>query len=96
MIYSFKSRATGTLHMNNEIAELLLQAIGHDAGAKGVITVEQLPGAIQTLRDMTTPDATVKTGRNPAEIASLAQHIGPAIDLLEQSMAARKPVTWGV
>ena len=96
MIYSFKSRATGTLHMNTEIAELLLEAIGHEVSAKGVVTVEKMPGAIQTLKDMTAPDAVEKTGRTPAEIASLAQHIEPAIELLEQSLAAGKPVTWGV
>jgi Sec-independent protein translocase protein TatA len=50
MIYEFKSRATGTVVMNQSSAEWILGVIGKPAGPTGIITVEQIPGAVDALR----------------------------------------------
>lgn len=50
MIYEFKSRATGTVIMTRPVAEWILQIVGKTAGPAGIVTVEQMPGAIAALR----------------------------------------------
>lgn len=49
MIYEFKSRATGTVIMTKPVAEWILQIIGKAPGRTGIITVEQMPGAVDAL-----------------------------------------------
>lgn len=50
MIYEFKSRATGTVVMNKAAAEWILGVIGKQPGPTGIVTVEQMPGAVEALR----------------------------------------------
>lgn len=49
MIYEFKSRATGSVIMTKPVAEWILQIVGKTPGKTGIITVEQMPGAIDSL-----------------------------------------------
>ena len=49
MIYEFKSRATGSVIMTKPVAEWILQIIGKEPGRTGVITVAQMPGAVDAL-----------------------------------------------
>jgi len=87
MIYEFKSRAAGTVIMNQGIAEVVVRTIGHEPGPRGVITVEQIPAAITAIKAL-------ESGK-PDE-ASVAMHTASLIELLERSHAAGKDVTWGV
>lgn len=50
MIYEFKSRVTGTVVMNQGAAEWILGVIGKQPGPQGIVTVEQMPAAIEALR----------------------------------------------
>ncbi|MFM7570353.1 MAG: DUF1840 domain-containing protein [Betaproteobacteria bacterium] len=50
MIYEFRSRATGSVVMTGKIAERMLGIIGKPAGPQGIITVAQLPDALEHLR----------------------------------------------
>jgi hypothetical protein len=50
MIYEFKSRATGTVVMTKSAAEWILGVIGKQPGPTGIITVDQMPPAIEALR----------------------------------------------
>lgn len=50
MIYEFKSRATGTVVMTKPAAEWILGVIGKQPGPTGIITVAQMPAAIEALR----------------------------------------------
>jgi len=50
MIYEFKSRVTGTVVMNKGPAEWILGVIGKQPGPQGIVTVEQMPAAIEALR----------------------------------------------
>ena len=49
MIYEFKSRATGTVIMTKPVAEWILQIIGKAPGRTGIVTVDQMPGAVDAL-----------------------------------------------
>ncbi len=49
MIYEFKSRATGSVIMTKPVAEWILQIIGKAPGRTGVITVDQMPAAVDAL-----------------------------------------------
>lgn len=49
MIYEFKSRATGSVIMTRAVAEWILQIVGKAPGRTGIITVDQMPGAIDAL-----------------------------------------------
>ncbi|MFP5405292.1 MAG: DUF1840 domain-containing protein [Gammaproteobacteria bacterium] len=51
MIYEFKSRATGTVVMTKSAAEWILGVIGKQPGPTGIITIAQMPGAIEALRN---------------------------------------------
>ena len=87
MIYEFKSQVASTVTMNQGIAETILKAIGRDPSPTGVITVEQMPQAIVAVTSIASgePDA-------PA----VATHTATFVQLLEESMAGDKDVTWGV
>ena len=50
MIYEFKSRATGTVVMTKSAAEWILGVIGKQPGPTGIVTVAQMPAAIEALR----------------------------------------------
>lgn len=49
MIYEFKSRATGSVIMTKPVAEWILQIIGKEPGKTGIVTVDQMPGAVDAL-----------------------------------------------
>ncbi|MCO5101680.1 MAG: DUF1840 domain-containing protein [Burkholderiaceae bacterium] len=49
MIYEFKSRATGSVIMTRPVAEWILQIIGKAPGRTGIITVDQMPAAVDAL-----------------------------------------------
>lgn len=51
MLVTFKSSASADVIMFGEVADKLLKILGKDPdGAKGIVTVEQLPGAIERLK----------------------------------------------
>jgi cyclopropane-fatty-acyl-phospholipid synthase len=50
MIYEFKSRATGTVVMTKSAAEWILGVIGKQPGPTGIVTVAQMPAAVEALR----------------------------------------------
>ncbi|RPH64207.1 MAG: DUF1840 domain-containing protein [Burkholderiales bacterium] len=110
MIYEFKSRATGSVIMTKPVAEWILQIVGKTPGATGIITVDQMPGAIAGLRKAIDEEkqalrAEAEAGA-PAEgepgaedetyPVSLAQRAFPFIEMLEAAHKAGKDVTWGV
>ena len=105
MLYEFKSKATGNVVMTGPVAERLLAIVGREPSAKGIFTVEQMPGAIAALQaavereraesSQTETDADERT-REAMRSVSLAQRAWPLIDMLRTAQAAKQPVTWGV
>ena len=104
MIYEFKSRRTGPVTMTQSVAERLLEIIGKTPGRTGIITVEQIPDAIEAMRRAVShepppPPEGDDPHEKPADpniYVSLAQRTWPLIDMLKEAHAKGVDVTWGV
>lgn len=106
MLYKFKSKATGDLIMLEPQGRRILGLIGKDAGAKGILMVDQMPAAIQALTDAVVQDE----ARHQAAVAdanargeappprpevSLRQRAAPFIDMLRRAHAEEADIVWG-
>ena len=107
MLYKFKSKAAGDVIMLQANGDQILQIIGKEPAAKGIILPEQMPAAIAALdhaiaqrqaaqaqshdRSSDEPDDTA-----PADRVSLRQRAAPFIDMLRRCQAAGKEIVWGV
>ncbi len=106
MLYKFKSQATADVIMLEGSGQQMLKIIGKEAGAQGVITVEQIPAAIAALEAAVIAHeaAQKRAGRPPAEGEEkpegdgvmLRQRAAPFIDMLRRAAEAGKDVVWGV
>lgn len=109
MLIVFKSRAAGDVMMFGDIALSLMEIMGKEPTEKGIVTVEQLPGAIARLKAAVAQDKAEKPvvdhderlfEKTPEggkrEVVSLARRAVPLIELLEYSLKEEVPVTWGV
>ncbi len=109
MLITFKSQASGDVIMFGDVAKKLLAIIGKDPGeTRGIVTVEQLPGAIQRLQAAIETDKAAQktnvpgndeedeqseqTGMNAP--VDLAQRAWPLLDALEYAARDGVPVIW--
>jgi hypothetical protein len=103
----FKSKASGDVIMFGDVGDQMLRIIGKPPEKQGVITVEQMPAAIEKLKQVVaqhkaqhTRSEEPKTEKAPEggerEQVSLANRALPFLELLERSYKANKPVMWGV
>lgn len=109
MLYKFKSQAAADVIMLQANAEELLKIIGKTPSPSGIITVAQIPAAIDALQaavaareagDAEAPadtqgDAAPASG-DEEEPISLRRRAAPFIELLRQSADEGKDVVWGV
>ncbi|MBN9410402.1 MAG: DUF1840 domain-containing protein [Burkholderiales bacterium] len=108
MLYKFKSRAASDLIMLEPHGRQVLQIIGKEPGASGIILPEQVPAAVQALeRAVADDEARRQQAREVAEeredeprsaaaAVSLRQRVAPFADMLRRSAAEGREVTWGV
>ena len=100
MLYKFKSQAAAEIIMLQPDAETLLKIIGKTPGAQGIVTVDQIPGAVAALRQAIAAGKQAPKADDEDEKAdegvSLDRRAAPFIELLERSAAAGKDVVWGV
>lgn len=106
MLFIFKSATNGDLIMHEENGKEILALLGKvTEEARGIITVEQLPGAIVTLqkaivaakgRPQDTAPKQSNTGADDEPPIGLAQRAAPFIEMLERAVKAGEPVVWGV
>ncbi len=109
MLIVFKSKAAGDVMMFGDVAHAFMEIMGKTPEAKGIVTVEQLPGAIARLKAAVAQDKAEKPvidhdervfEKTPEggkrEHVSLARRAVPLIELLEYSLKEEVPVTWGV
>ena len=105
MLIIFKSPTSGDVNMLEKNAQEMLSLLGKNPDDRqGVITVEQLPAAINALQaaiaaDKARPKINDKghesdDGAEP-EI-SLAQRALPLLQLLQNALKEKAMVTWGV
>jgi Domain of unknown function (DUF1840) len=104
MIYKFKSRATGDLIMLGPDGDRMLQLLGREPAAKGIIDVEHMDAAIATLQQaMHDEEAAASAGDggdngdgDGAKNVSLRQRLWPMVEMLKLSRSESQPVVWGV
>lgn len=107
MLYKFKSQAAGDLIMLEPNGRQVLQIIGKDPAAKGIIEPGQMGPAIQALEsaiardeaDQKKADAEAlakgeKAAR--AEGISLRQRAVPFVDMLRRAEKEGQDIVWGV
>lgn len=107
MLIIFKSSASGDVIMFEENGKDMLKLLGKDSDAiKGIITVEQLPAAMNALKAAIGADkARLLDQQADAENESeddsggevhLFQRALPLLELMERSLKDKVPVTWGL
>lgn len=105
MLYKFKSRATADVIMLEPNGRQLLQIIGKAPDPHGIVTVAQIPAAIQALEAaVAAEDAQRAAAASPreqddepqerGESVGLRQRATPLIDILRRSAAEGCDVTW--
>lgn len=110
MIVTFQSPASGDVIMFGDVAKRMMEIMGKEPGEKGIVTVEQLPDAIDRLKAAIAADKASRAKMSPDDLpateaaegggsrpyVSLAQRAVPLVELLEWSLKKKKPVVWGV
>jgi hypothetical protein len=105
----FRSDAGADVMMFDDVGTRMLETIGKEVGDRGVITVEQLPAAIATLRatadadkirqqqvaEDDRPRTEVPPTGGPRPFVSFYQRAVPLIELFERAAKRDKPVFWG-
>lgn len=110
MLITFKSTASNDVLMFDTAAKDFLRCIGKAPDeATGIITVDQLPAAIDSVRAAIAADkgkpltAVADSGKAAAgeddehdERVGFGQRAVPMLELMERALAERAPVVWGV
>ena len=110
MIVIFQSPASGDVIMFGDVAYKLMEVMGKEPAAKGIVRVEQLPDAIASLKAAVARDKESRAGLSEDDLpqteeapdggkrayVSLTQRAVPLIELLEWSLKKHVPVVWGV
>ncbi|WP_048441733.1 DUF1840 domain-containing protein [Caenimonas sp. SL110] len=98
MLYKFKSKAAGDVIMLEPNGKQVLQLIGKDAGAKGIIEPSQMHAAIAALESAIAKEETDRDaeGAEKADGISLKQRALPLIDMMRRAKAADEEIVWGV
>ena len=104
MLYKFKSKATGDLIMLEPNGRLILETIGKEPAAKGILEVADMPHALAALREAI---ARAEAPRHEdvqgsedeeqrAQSVSLRQRAVPFIDMIQRCQKEDEPIVWGV
>jgi uncharacterized protein DUF1840 len=107
MLFKFKSKAAGDLIMLEPSGRRVLEIIGKEPQAKGIILPEQMPAAMSALeaaiaREEADQKAMIEEARSKGETPprfegiSLRQRAVPFIDMLRRCEKAGKEIVWGV
>jgi hypothetical protein len=97
MLITLKSDASGDVVMLEASGRQMVGLLGKDSSeTTGIITVVQLPGAINALKHAVEADRDTATGGNSDHGSRLFQRAPPILELLERSLTDETPVTWGV
>ncbi len=100
MLYKFKSKNAGDVIMLEANGRKILEIIGKDAGAKGIILAEQMPDAIAALEAAIAHEASHHGSGDkdavPGDGLGLRQRAMPFIDMLKRNQKAGDEVVWGV
>ncbi|SAK87232.1 hypothetical protein AWB67_06987 [Caballeronia terrestris] len=106
MLITFQSKAAPDVTMLKDLAGYLLGLVGKRLDVRGVITREQLPGAIERLEAAIVDDKNTEEGSAPLHHtthanayehrAGLSQRAYPFLDMLRQARDQEADVIWGL
>lgn len=104
MLYRFKSQSAAEVILFKEPGEEMLSIMGKAASPQGVITLAQMPAAILALKQAiqqgdvsTNANLSPQTGDYDIQPPiHINRRLVPMITLLQQSLAGRQDVVWGV
>ena len=107
MLYKFKCQVTGDLIMLEPNGRRVLEIIGKDPGAKGIVLPAEMPGALKAIdaaiqREESEQKAAIEEAKAKGQVpprfdgVSLRQRAVPFIDMLKRASAAGKEIVWGV
>lgn len=107
MLYRFKSKAGGDVIMLEYNGKELLEILGKDPSGPGIVLPEQMPGALQALRDAVFEEEAehererqeaLARGEEPPQPnrITLRVRVTPFIHLLQDSMKENTEIVWGV
>jgi Domain of unknown function (DUF1840) len=107
MLYKFKSKAAGDLIMLEPNGRRVLQIIGKDAAATGIVLSEQMPAAITALTNAIAQEeaeqaaaiaAAKAEGAVPPtfDAVNLRKRAWPFVEMLQRCVKENASVTWGV
>ena len=93
MLYKFKSKATGDLIMLEPQGKHILQLIGKEPGAKGIILPQEMLGAIDALHAaVAQEELAIQAAKEAAEDAQDAQDAKPAAADAPRTIGLRQRV----
>jgi hypothetical protein len=106
----FRSKAAGEIFMFAETARRIFEIIGQTDAARGVITAEQVPDALQKLTAAVDEEkvqlkVAAEQSHNadqrdePGHVAqaiTLGQRAFPLLEMLREAQKKRVDITWGV
>ena len=97
MLYKFKSKNAGDLIMLEPHGRRILEVIGKEPGAKGIILPEQMPAAIAAIEAAIKLEesADEKLELLKSDAPGLRQRAMPFIDMLKRNHKAATEVVWG-
>ncbi len=107
MLFKFKSKAAGDVIMLEPSGRRVLQIIGKDPQAKGIILPEQMPAAAAALeaaiaKEEAEQRAMIEEARAKGEApprfeaVTLRQRAVPFLDMLRRCEKAGQEIVWGV
>jgi hypothetical protein len=106
-IFRFKSRETGDLVMLQQHGKHMLEIMGKDPSAPGIILPEQMPAAAEALRQAAVQEerdqqrqieeAKAKGDPEPVfDVVSLRTRTLPFIEMMQRCQQAGVEIVWGV
>jgi hypothetical protein len=108
MLYIFQSRDCADIIMLEPNGRRLLEIIGKEAAAKGIITPQQMPEAVLAMRQaIDAEEQALRDARRPgiqlpsqdsagAPGVTLKQRLLPMIEMMGRCAKAQRDITWGV
>lgn len=97
MLITFRCKASPNLMMLDDLATRLLHIIGRELERPGILTVEQLPQALQKLEHavMVEPHPQTTLHEEEHELPlSLRQRAFPLLSMLRDAVKKGEPITW--
>lgn len=103
MIYRFQSKASGDVLMNGPVGDRMLEILGREPSAQGIVEAAALPGAIAALERAIAEDGAPREGdadadgsREREKRVGLGQRAFPLLQLFRRSAERGADVVWGV